>query len=121
MTDPNDDLKTRIEKAQSTKDEDSKLKERMKDAENMSNGMRAGAELIGSIGGGAFIGWLLDGWLGTQPWMLIVFLMLGIITGFVNVYRTTQNIGHSPGYSQLHRVKKDATNAARKSNETESD
>ena len=100
-------LEERIKQAKA-ESQDKKLAERRQDAENMSNGMRAGAELIGSIGGGAFIGWLLDQWLESAPLMLIIFLLLGIVTGFVNVYRTTQNIGHAPGYSQLHNAQKNA-------------
>ena len=100
-------LEERIKKAKG-EDIDPKMAERMKDAENMSNGMRAGAELMGSIAGGAFIGWLLDQWLETAPIMLIVFLLLGIGTGFYNVYKTTQNIGTNPGFSELHRREKTA-------------
>lgn len=100
-------LEERIQKARQDEEAD-KAAQNAKDVENMSMGMRAGAELLGSIGGGAFIGWLLDRWLDTQPLLLIIFLLLGIATGFMNVYRTTQNIGHAVGYSQLHSAKKDA-------------
>ena len=31
------------------------------------------------IGGGA--GWLLDRWLGTEPWLFLVFLGFGIVAG----------------------------------------
>lgn len=74
--------------------------------ENMNTGLRAGAELTGAILAGALIGWGLDQWLGTKPWMLIVFLLLGVATGFVNVWRITNNIGTQIGYSELHRRQK---------------
>ena len=38
------------------------------------------------IGGGA--GWLLDGWLGTAPWLFLIFLGFGIVAGLRNVIRT---------------------------------
>jgi ATP synthase protein I len=60
---------------------------------NMSVGMRAGTELVGSIMGGALIGYGLDRLFDSKPWLLIVFLILGIFTGFFNVWRTTQNEG----------------------------
>jgi ATP synthase protein I len=34
---------------------------------------------------GAGIGYLLDDWLGTTPWLLLVFLMFGIAAGFKGV------------------------------------
>ena len=37
------------------------------------------------IGGGA--GWLLDRWLGTEPWLFLVFLGFGIVAGLRNVVR----------------------------------
>ena len=37
------------------------------------------------IGGGT--GWLLDGWLGTAPWLFLVFLGFGIVAGLRNVVR----------------------------------
>jgi ATP synthase protein I len=80
----------------------------MNDAENMSNGMRAGAELVGAVIAGALIGYGLDSAFGSKPLCLIIFLLLGIFTGFYNVWRTTQNIGSSVGFSELHRRKKDA-------------
>jgi ATP synthase protein I len=36
---------------------------------------------------GAFIGWLLDRWLGISPWGLIVFVLLGFAAGVFNVMR----------------------------------
>ncbi len=69
--------------------------------ESMSTGLRAGAELITSILAGGLIGYLLDQWLSTTPLFLIAMLVLGVITGFVNVWRTTQNIGYQVGYKDL--------------------
>jgi ATP synthase protein I len=31
---------------------------------------------------GAGIGYLLDRWLGTSPWLLVVFLLFGVAAGF---------------------------------------
>jgi ATP synthase protein I len=71
------------------------------DSQAMSVGMRAGTELVGAIGGAALIGYGLDRWLGTKPWLLIVMLLLGIFTGFMNVWKTTQNVGSAVGYKKV--------------------
>jgi len=55
--------------------------------ENTRLGNRVLAELIGGLAGGALIGWVLDRLIGTQPWLLLVFLFLGIIVAFRNIIR----------------------------------
>lgn len=75
--------------------------DKQEDTESMAVGLRAGAELITSIAAGGLIGYGLDHWLGTKPLFLIAMLILGVITGFVNVWRTTQNIGYQVGYKNL--------------------
>jgi ATP synthase protein I len=47
----------------------------------------AGLELGISVAVGALFGGWLDGKLGTAPWLLIVFLILGVIAGFRGVLR----------------------------------
>jgi len=47
----------------------------------------AGLELGISVAIGALFGNWLDGKLGTAPWLLIVFLILGVIAGFRGVLR----------------------------------
>ena len=38
---------------------------------------------------GVWLGWLLDNWLGTKPWMFFLFFVLGLAAGVLNVYRTS--------------------------------
>jgi F0F1-type ATP synthase assembly protein I len=37
---------------------------------------------------GAYVGWILDKWMGTSPWMFFLFFVLGLVAGILNVYRT---------------------------------
>jgi len=46
-----------------------------------------GLILPSSIAVGLFFGYLLDRVLGTQPWMLLTFTILGIISGFYSLIR----------------------------------
>lgn len=40
---------------------------------------------------GVLVGhYLVDGWLGTAPWGLIVFTLFGVVAGFLNLFRTTR-------------------------------
>lgn len=54
---------------------------------NYRMGSRILAELIGGIGGGAFLGWVIDHFAGTSPWGLLVMMFLGIIVSFRNIIR----------------------------------
>jgi ATP synthase protein I len=38
---------------------------------------------------GLWGGYVLDQWLGSSPWFLLVGLLLGIASGFVNLFRAT--------------------------------
>jgi ATP synthase protein I len=44
-------------------------------------------QLIGGPLGGAIVGWLLDRWLGTAPWLLLILMFVGFAGGFINVIR----------------------------------
>jgi ATP synthase protein I len=43
--------------------------------------------LPSSIAVGLFFGYMLDKWLRTDPWMLLLFLILGIVSGFTSLFR----------------------------------
>ena len=57
------------------------------DTSAFARGFRLSTELVGGVLVGAGLGWLLDRWLGTTPWGLIVFLLLGFAAGVLNVMR----------------------------------
>ena len=48
---------------------------------------RIGTELVGALIVGVGIGYFLDQWLGTTPWLMVVFFFLGSAAGVLNVYR----------------------------------
>ncbi|NPV83385.1 MAG: AtpZ/AtpI family protein [Candidatus Aminicenantes bacterium] len=43
--------------------------------------------LPSSIAVGLAIGYLLDRWLKTAPWMLLTWLLLGVASGLLNLFR----------------------------------
>lgn len=51
-------------------------------------GARLGSEFIAAILVGAGMGYLLDLWLGTQPWIMLVMLLVGFAAGILNVTRS---------------------------------
>ncbi len=53
----------------------------------MGIGVRVGIELVSALAVGLAIGWGLDWLLGTRPWMLALFVLLGGAAGVANVWR----------------------------------
>jgi ATP synthase protein I len=56
------------------------------------------AHMVAGVGVGAFVGYWLDRWLGTSPWLLIVLFFLGSAAGMLNVYRVVTGIDMAMGY-----------------------
>jgi ATP synthase protein I len=50
-------------------------------------GMRAGSELTAGVLVGCGIGYLIDLQFGVAPLFLIIFMLMGMATGFWNIYR----------------------------------
>ena len=61
---------------------------------------RIGVELVSALAIGVAIGWLLDQWLGTRPWLMLVFIFLGGGAGILNVYRMARGFGYAAGYQR---------------------
>ena len=90
MTIP-DDFKTRLKIAKS------KIKKQMSsDAENkglfMGSAFKLGTELVAAVAVGTIIGFILDSWFDTKPWLIIVFFFLGTAAGILNVIRTANRM-----------------------------
>lgn len=62
----------------------------------MGLAFRIGIEMVAAVAVGAGMGWLLDRWLGTKPWLMVVFFFLGAAAGLLNVYRATGRLA-APG------------------------
>lgn len=52
----------------------------------------AAFSLFAAVVAGLIAGWLLDRWLGTSPWLLVVGIVLGSAAGFYEFIRTTAKI-----------------------------
>jgi F0F1-type ATP synthase assembly protein I len=57
----------------------------MRTAWELSAGMFS---FVVALGLGYWFGKTLDGWFGTAPWLLGLFVAFGLVAGVLNVYRT---------------------------------
>ena len=90
MTNP-EDLKTRLKIAKS-KIKNQMLSESEKKGSFMGSAFRLGSELVAAVGVGTIIGFILDSWFDTKPWLIIIFFFLGAAAGMLNVIRTANRM-----------------------------
>ena len=86
--DNTDKLKKRIENITNEKSNESKQKKE----NNISFGLKISTEIVAAVVVGVGIGLLVDNFLGTKPFGLIIFFVLGALAGFLNVYRVMRRI-----------------------------
>ena len=81
------------------------LKDRIKTAETINTprpskkkdsgagfGFKISTEIIAALVVGVGIGLIVDKYLGTKPFGLIIFFIIGALAGFLNVYRVMRRI-----------------------------
>ena len=62
-----------------------------------SAGMRILSDLVGLPFGAGLIGWLVDRWLDTRPWVMLAMLFLGFGLAVRNVMRIANQARQGPG------------------------
>ena len=67
----------------------------------MAAGLRIGVELVVAIVVATGLGWSIDRWAGTSPWLTIVMFFLGVAAGMLNVYRAVAGVKTAVGYRNL--------------------
>ena len=86
-----DDLETRLKIAKS------KLQNKKTESSDgkglfLGNAFKLGTELVAAVAVGGIIGFILDNWFGTKPWLIIIFFFLGSIAGMLNVIRAARKM-----------------------------
>ena len=86
-----DKLKTRLKIAKN------KAKSRVSSNDNnSSSGMgvafKMSTELVSAVLVGTIIGFILDNWFGTKPWLILIFFFVGVTAGIMNVFRSAKKM-----------------------------
>ena len=55
---------------------------------NIGQAFKLSTELVAAVLVGTIIGFILDNWFDTKPWLIIIFFFLGAAAGMLNVIRT---------------------------------
>ena len=87
----NENFKTRLKiaKDQFLKNEDKESKSK---GLFMGSALSLGTELVAAAVVGTIIGFILDNWFGTKPWFIIIFFIIGVIAGMLNVIRVAKRM-----------------------------
>ena len=86
-----EDFKTRLEIAKS------KIKKDLSSSEEkkglfMGSAFKLGTELVAAVAVGKIIGFILDSWFDTKPWLIIAFFFLGAAAGILNVIKAANKM-----------------------------
>ena len=84
-------FKTRLKIAKSKV----KLEDSPKNKETNSSigvAFKMSTELVSAVVVGTIIGFILDNWFGTKPWLILIFFFVGVIAGIMNVVRSAKKM-----------------------------
>ena len=86
-----DQFKARLEIAKNKilkKNKDSK----QSSSSNIGVAFKLSTEMVAAVVVGTIIGFILDNWFGTKPWLILIFFFVGVIAGILNVIRSAKNM-----------------------------
>lgn len=66
------------------------------DARAEGRGWAVGIEFVGTVLVSAFLGWLIDRFAGTAPWVMIILLLLGFAAGTRRAMATSKQFDADP-------------------------
>ena len=84
-----DDLKTRLKIAKAKIDKNPLNNDNNQPA-SLGMALKLSTEMIAAVLVGTIIGFILDSWFDSKPWLIIIFFFVGVAAGITNVVRTAK-------------------------------
>ena len=88
---PRDQFKTRLEIAKNKILKKTRVS-KQSSSSNIGVAFKLSAEMVAAVIVGTIIGFILDNWFGTKPWLILIFFFVGVIAGILNVIRSAKNM-----------------------------
>jgi len=82
---------TRLEIEKKKVEKDLKYNE-SSNAASLGKALKISTELVASVVVGSIIGFLLDSWFDTKPLLTIIFFIIGVAAGILNVFRAAKRM-----------------------------
>ena len=86
-----DDLKTRLKIAKS-KYKNKNQSDKNNEKSSFGKAFQLSTELVSAVLVATIIGFILDNWFDTKPWLIIIFFFIGVATGIINVIRSAKKM-----------------------------
>ena len=86
------DFKTRLKIATDKLKKHSNNLNNDENASFMGSAFKLGTELVAAVAVGTIIGFILDKWFDTKPWLMIFFFFLGSAAGILNVIKVAKKM-----------------------------
>ena len=67
-------------------------KNRGSNAASLGKALKISTELVAAVVVGSTLGFILDNWFGTRPWLTISFFIMGVAAGILNVIKSAKNM-----------------------------
>ena len=87
-----EDFKTRQKIAKEKLKNYSKIRNNNQNSSFVGSAFKLGTELVAAVLVGTIIGFILDTWFGTKPWLIIFFFFLGSAAGILNVIKAAKRM-----------------------------
>ena len=84
-----EDFKTRLKIAKS-KLKNNSDSDKEKRGMFMGNAFKLSTEFVAAVVVGTIIGFILDSWFGTKPWLIVIFFFLGSAAGMLNIIKVAK-------------------------------
>jgi ATP synthase protein I len=63
----------------------------------VNDGWMQGGSFASSILAGTLLGYFADMWLGTDPWLVVIGIIVGSYSGFMRMWQWSKEIGEGSG------------------------
>ena len=61
-----------------------------KNTSSLGTALKLSTEMVAAVLVGSIIGFILDNWFGTKPWLTVIFFFAGSAAGILNVIRSAK-------------------------------
>ena len=88
-----DQFKTRLEIAKNKILKKANIS-KQSSSSNLGAAFKMSTEMVAAVVVGTIIGFILDNWFGTKPWLILIFFFVGVVAGILNVIKSAKDMQH---------------------------